>query len=1326
MDRNAYTIGFVFSKGMIEDNGYISKYDLSSCCREIFKYKVDIQIEEIDDGNINQIYSKLEKLGVNLIIALGDDASVYLYNYTKERVACLPWISLLSSSNFEEFHDNSSVIPKFWFSQDYEMSILANFIFAKLNDALLKNPLKCNVVRIGDSYYSNSLTGKFKDFFEKRYGVIVETNENFDVAFVAGLGDNEHISKIQSLLEKGDECRYILTNAAVQDKKIIVNTELKERCVYCVDVKRSNDKKLQLSILRLAFEIINDLLKDGESNIIQRILKTRCFISREFDESIGFSHDGYLTLPLVVKEVPLIGKDSSTVSKELYSISINEEKNNYDIAKFISSMNENIVLIGNNKEQTVFYTKASLLTRNKFTIKVVDIIKSYFNAVSVYISLTNNGIRYLSDISYTVDDELVQHIFEASIYSLRNRSLKPIQINLWEEDAPDNEVHRMCFECNNFLILPLGALRNITAFNNYDVYLTNNQYEKKEAIRLATDSTKIKRFLNIQRRQKHDAKYLYIIPCGISNEKTNSHVVVKTRCKLRFIDIQLLQITTNQLLPIYHNLISKKELLEESIKSAISAIMARNMSHNLGSHFISNTKHYFSNLAEIDENEQRQKDYRGIRHTLQYIQERMDFIATIVSTDRFPYGPVNVKSQIFDELTPDEFGGRHNKATTNFLLDYIVFSEDISKQSNLSSSSIKLSLKLISDNGIKFGGQNNQENQKAKEEFAKLNLAVPGGILGRHAIFTIIENVIRNSAKHDKESIPEDGLTVSIKIYKDHLVIFDNKKNANKKISGVVLKKELNERYAEIKILSDGAIDKSNKGLKEILISALWLNNYSLADWFGEYESIPKEDKIEKLSEVLRVVAVDDNGDMTDDGENLGYYIALDKYKEFYYIKDDMVVDDKINYSSISRIKADIIVANKDYEVFIDGNARQNEDVDINPNDVLKLSNIYPRFYENRDGGELPQVGEMMKAIIERNTGIMVKELNDINIHIEPKGEVRHSDVPNLNHCIWYAKSDAAGIKKNDILYKRHLSTLKTEEMDRLLAAYSDAAYIDSISGGDFTGTITQPFFLQDEFNRLKVIESALTEFVIIDERIFKNYGHGFKKINASSEFGTNKLLLDADKIFNEVEELFASGKSCEEIGDDISAHYHIELHALTLMENDKVLIRKDIDKKVAQKNSESASKTERMESNSDSFIALHKMIERRKLHIYDIDKNGNVMNLEGKTVANVTDRNEMKKLCSPTFLSIHLSIIEKITKENNNMKASEVMNNLKTIFGDTKYVTIHSGRGNLSAELEKELKDYAFLSLSAIQAAMDDSKYFLSQLLYNNCYIGKGRLNHK
>lgn len=905
-------------------------------------------------------------------------------------------------------------------------------------------------------------------------------------------------------------------------------------------------------------------------------------------------------------------------------------------------------------------------------------------------------------------------------------SVKKIQVSLNKPDLEDFASYRIYVNDKEPFIKYLHAdkitLSSLSIAKSSEENGIEPLSSKDREVELFVDKLKRK-----CREIWKEVDYVYFIFLRQKEEKQNLQQCVcycfYTKEKLGVFELTILE---NIAVIINHTIFEvayKKELLEESIKSAISAIMARNMSHNLGSHFISNTKHYFSDLAEKATDTQRQKDYRGIRHTLQYIQERMDFIATIVSTDRFPYGPVNVKSQIFDELTPDEFGERHEKATTNFLLEYIVYSEDISKQSNTSKSKVKLLLKLISDNGKKFGGQSKNENQEAKEEFAKLNLAVPGGILGRHAIFTIIENVIRNSAKHDKESIPKDGLTVSIKIGKDHLVIFDNKKNANKKINGVVLKEELCKRYAEIKILSDGIIDKSNKGLKEILISALWLNNHSLADWFSEYENIPDKNKIERLSGVLKVVAVDDNGDVTDDGENLGYSIALDKYENVYYIKDDIVVDNKINYSGISGIKADIIVAKKDYEVLIDADTHQNEYADLESKDVLRLSNLYPRFYENRDGGGLP-AEEMMKAIIERNTGVTVKELNDINIHIEPKNNTSYFDTSNINHCIWHITNEATGIRKNDILYKNHLSTLKTEEIDRVLAAYSGAAYIDSISGGDFTGTITQPFFLQDEFSRLKVIESALTEFVIIDERIFKNYGHGLDDLSGSHESKNSEVLLYADEIFNEVERLLALGKSGDDISDDIAAHYHIELNVSVLMKGDKALIREDIDNKMAQKNSENAPKTMDTESR-DHFVALHKMIERRKLHIYDIDKNGNIIDLHGMNVANVIDLNDMKSLCSPTFLSIHLSIIEKIAKENR-VKASEVMKNLKVIFGNTKFVTIHSGRGNLSAELEEDLKDYAFLSLSAIQAAMDDSKYFLSQLLYNNCYIGKGRLNHK
>jgi hypothetical protein len=71
----------------------------------------------------------------------------------------------------------------------------------------------------------------------------------------------------------------------------------------------------------------------------------------------------------------------------------------------------------------------------------------------------------------------------------------------------------------------------------------------------------------------------------------------------------------------------------------------------------------------------------------------------------------------------------------------------------------------------------------------------------------------------------------------------------------------------------------------------------------------------------------------------------------------------------------------------------------------------------------------------------------------------------------------------------------------------------------------------------------------------------------------------------------------------------------------------------------------------------------------------------------------------------------------------SHIMNQLKTEFG-AKFIAIHSGRGNFSADLEDELKDYPFISLSALEAAFDNSKYFLSQLFYNTIYYGKGNFN--
>ena len=73
-------------------------------------------------------------------------------------------------------------------------------------------------------------------------------------------------------------------------------------------------------------------------------------------------------------------------------------------------------------------------------------------------------------------------------------------------------------------------------------------------------------------------------------------------------------------------------------------------------------------------------------------------------------------------------------------------------------------------------------------------------------------------------------------------------------------------------------------------------------------------------------------------------------------------------------------------------------------------------------------------------------------------------------------------------------------------------------------------------------------------------------------------------------------------------------------------------------------------------------------------------------------------------------------------------INLLKKYFGDQNqkvFISIHSGRGNYSAELNGPLSTYPFISMSAIENAYNNSKYLLSQLFYSTIYLGKGIVNN-
>lgn len=343
-------------------------------------------------------------------------------------------------------------------------------------------------------------------------------------------------------------------------------------------------------------------------------------------------------------------------------------------------------------------------------------------------------------------------------------------------------------------------------------------------------------------------------------------------------------------------LLLQAQAKKETEKSAKAAIMSRNMSHNLGSHVMSYLKQQLGSITAITNDESKvlsnlfpwpedmspeMKKYMadklnqtelpflvGLGRFIGYLQERQDYIATI-ATDYIPYGaPVNLKDAIYDELNPDLRYIRHRDQSknrpTNILLNYIAKSEGLSRERMKKDEKSGI-LKIDSEGDIRFGFIHYDGEGEARSfgfdtfdssdpvlgEMRKINFNLPGGLVGRQAIFSIIENLIRNAAKHgDKTNAVNldfafdiiDGSQIKEgrcvawekrvgdarwrKLYEaaediDDLYLVTITDNLpNKKENVDYLQKGLYEGYVDE---NTGQMLTTNKGVKEMRISAAWL-----------------------------------------------------------------------------------------------------------------------------------------------------------------------------------------------------------------------------------------------------------------------------------------------------------------------------------------------------------------------------------------------------------------------------------------------------------------------------------------------------------------------
>jgi len=318
--------------------------------------------------------------------------------------------------------------------------------------------------------------------------------------------------------------------------------------------------------------------------------------------------------------------------------------------------------------------------------------------------------------------------------------------------------------------------------------------------------------------------YFYLLRPSLDNRNLNGMLYFASFIR---IDVALLKEMAIKLADELVEILFNK-IKNEAEKSAKSAIMSRNMSHNIGSHVMAYLKQHLSSVTNILQDnilsdlissssfsellnkiEQAKKNQDssvkfikemsteegslalpflvGLGNFISYLQERQDFIATI-ATDYIPYySTVNFKDFIYDEINPDKRYLRHkdrkNLQPDNILLGNIARSEGLGRtispteKENGKLSDIVIKFRgfdgnpVVNDSNIVLNGR--QDAYDDLEIMRQIDVSLPGGMVGRQAIFSMLENIIRNAAKHgnwrspgrleltfdfiDKEAIEEYG-----------------------------------------------------------------------------------------------------------------------------------------------------------------------------------------------------------------------------------------------------------------------------------------------------------------------------------------------------------------------------------------------------------------------------------------------------------------------------------------------------------------------------------------------------------------------------------------
>lgn len=937
--KNKIIIGLILPHYM----WHIFNGDILHSLRDEFNFmlsNVALEWNSINDLNC-PLVSKAYKEFVNCrnhidyVLTFGDDVSSILFDlFEKQELdESIPVATVLTGMNFDRGKETKHI--KFWFTQEYEIIVLLNWLLTiKKNKSLplvktvaldARAPLEhCKMFRnvICDQY---GIMKYDEDIIKWKFGQNVPDEKakklcDSDFIFISGYADIGHVDLIKKLI-KYKYSGYVLSNVALQAFKFKFNPTnekipFKEGSIFFTGINAFDlsdfYKNLIYAILSYLKHIITNNIKWEQCRTHQSSLGV-----------LNFSENGNLTLPLslfkrndfynLISDTyfdPILNYDEAVYSPDETKIGMTEMSTlllqiNQKTADLIEKLQGSNDLTFKIICQSIFNDVSNIINQ---LIKSTDVSN---NSKVDFYSVENKNILNLNQNSFEENDNAIKYLLCLMRYYVSDSNFKKdiLQINLSEEDFPDNSTNRLWVINNeNEEKITIAQWLCNKGFKAHSLFatktreiLSNNSFIKLNWTENPNFPQLKKNFIKLAQNYE----YIYIIPCSVEANRDQGALLLRVKKKLSFPVIQTLSTATRQLLTSYFNTKKEKKLRLANLKSAIGSIMSRNGSHNIGSHVLSALSHNVGTMPDD-------------RVLYQYIQHRMDYIAT--ATTEFPSWrqPTFCVNGVVKEFLSQKH-----------LLNYIARSEGL-KAYQFQNSTIGCDseqpqtiriharrlkdMKLLSDDTVPkryyvgndcvdnsfilyLGDEGFEKDGKWEAHLEKdIELAIPNGDVGRHALFTIIENVIRNAAKHYWSKL-SDKTEKNLDVYIDFK---DNPKAGVIEFivwtDGKISKKlceDLSEKMGRKFISENGQLQKENWGFAEMRISAGYLKGAKMG-------TIGGLDGPQACHDLISPVLVCSNKDDLKDNDEgcLGFRFDVYKPKELLILTEKQVegFDEKIQW----------------------------------------------------------------------------------------------------------------------------------------------------------------------------------------------------------------------------------------------------------------------------------------------------------------------------------------------------------------------------------------------------------------------------------------------